>query len=168
MAGLCEGGNEPSGSLKATGQIVWRNLLKANVFVFRIWRLRRGWPTISREREREMEDVKYKSGRCFKYMYSVNTDENWIRTLSIQNPFKLLKEAGRVEAEYVKLRLGLMKNFVKALDTDSDTFWYLCNKFPELSYAKMKEGVFKGPQMRKTIADSHFQDLQDGTELLLL
>ncbi|MFP3020308.1 MAG: hypothetical protein ACEY3F_03025, partial [Wolbachia sp.] len=48
---------------------------------------------------------------------------------------------------------------MKALDNDSDAFRYLCNKFPEVSYAKVKEGVFVGPQIRKIIADSHFQDL---------
>ncbi|XP_076059422.1 uncharacterized protein LOC143036052 [Oratosquilla oratoria] len=47
------------------------------------------------------------------------------------------------------IKLGLMKNFVKALDNDSDAFRYLCSKFPELSYAKVKEGVFIGPQIRK-------------------
>ncbi len=57
------------------------------------------------------------------------------------------------------IKLGLMKNFVKALDNGSDAFRYLCNKFPELSNAKVKEGVFIGPQIRKVIADTHFQDL---------
>ncbi|MFP3020773.1 MAG: hypothetical protein ACEY3F_05540, partial [Wolbachia sp.] len=53
---------------------------------------------------------------------------------------------------------------MKAPDKDSDVFRYLCNKFPELSYAKVKEGVFTDPQLRKIIADSHFQDLLGGTE----
>lgn len=62
------------------------------------------------------------------------------------------------------IKLGLVKNFVKALDNDSDAFRYLCNKFPELSYAKVKEGVFIGPQIRKVMADTHFQDLLNDTE----
>ncbi|MFP3031505.1 MAG: hypothetical protein ACEY3M_10345, partial [Wolbachia sp.] len=32
------------------------------------------------------------------------------------------------------IKCGLMKNFMKALDKDSDAFWYLCYKFLELSY----------------------------------
>ena len=60
------------------------------------------------------------------------------------------------------IKLGLMKNFVKALDNDSDAFQYLCKKFPKLSYAKVKEGVFIGPQIRKIIADRYFDDLLDG------
>ena len=55
-----------------------------------------------------------------------------------------------------------MQNFVKALDNDSDAFQYLCKKFPKLSYAKVKEGVFIGPQIRKIIADRYFDDLLDG------
>ena len=37
------------------------------------------------------------------------------------------------------IKLGLMKNFVKRLDNDSDAFRYLRGKFPELSDAKVKE-----------------------------
>ena len=57
-----------------------------------------------------------------------------------------------------------IKNFVKALDNDSDAFRYLCSKFPELSYAKVKEDVFIGPQIRKVIAGTHFQDLLHDSE----
>lgn len=62
------------------------------------------------------------------------------------------------------IKLGLIKNFVKALDNNSDAFRHLSNTFPELSYAKVKEGVFIGPQIRKIIADSHFEDLLSSTE----
>ncbi|MFP3019963.1 MAG: hypothetical protein ACEY3F_01175, partial [Wolbachia sp.] len=43
-------------------------------------------------------------------------------------------------------------------------FGTCANKFPELNYVKVKKGVFIGPQIRKIIADSHFQNLLDGTE----
>lgn len=75
-----------------------------------------------------------------------------------------LVERDKVIMPPLHIKLGLMKNFVKALDTYSDAFQYLRNKFPELSIAKVKEGVFIGPQIRKIIADSHFQDLLTGTE----
>ena len=74
-----------------------------------------------------------------------------------------LVQRDRVIMPPLHIKLGLMKNFVKALDKDSDAFRYLCTKFPELSYAKVKEGVFIGPQIRKMIADSNFQDLLRGT-----
>lgn len=57
-----------------------------------------------------------------------------------------------------------MKNFVKCLDNNSNAFRYLRNKFPELSDAKVKEGVFIGPQIKKLMDDIRFQDFLRGTE----
>lgn len=39
------------------------------------------------------------------------------------------------------IKLGLMKQFVKALPKDGRCFKYLYQKFPHLSEAKLKEGV---------------------------
>lgn len=38
------------------------------------------------------------------------------------------------------IKLGLMKNFIKSLPLDSEAFGTLRNMFPNISYAKMKEG----------------------------
>jgi len=54
------------------------------------------------------------------------------------------------------IKLGLMKQFVKALDKNGKCFQYLQTKFPKLSEAKIKEGVFDGPQIRKMFKDSDF------------
>ena len=54
------------------------------------------------------------------------------------------------------IKLGLFKQFVKALDKESTTFAYLAEKFPSLSQAKIKEGVFIGPQIRKIVLDETF------------
>lgn len=50
-----------------------------------------------------------------------------------------------------------MKQFVKALPKDGDCFTYLCSKFPHLSEAKLKEGIFVGPDIRKLMFDSNFE-----------
>lgn len=63
------------------------------------------------------------------------------------------------------LKLGLMKNFVKALDKTSKAFTYLCAMFPQVSDAKIREGIFIGPQIKKVIADRHFDELLSGKEL---
>ena len=48
------------------------------------------------------------------------------------------------------IKLGLMKNFVKALaKQNSNGFEFLCEKFTELSQAKLKEGIFVGPPILK-------------------
>jgi hypothetical protein len=39
------------------------------------------------------------------------------------------------------IRLGLTKNFVKAMNRTGSAFKYLAEKFPRLSEAKIKEGV---------------------------
>lgn len=54
------------------------------------------------------------------------------------------------------IKLGLMKQFVKALDTNGECFKYIILKFPSLSYEKIKAGIFDGPQIRSLIRDSGF------------
>ncbi|GBN64987.1 hypothetical protein AVEN_95361-2 [Araneus ventricosus] len=47
------------------------------------------------------------------------------------------------------IKLGLMKNFVKAMDCGGSGFQYLRLKFPKVSETKIKEGIFVGPQFRQ-------------------
>lgn len=54
------------------------------------------------------------------------------------------------------IKLGLMKNFVKALCPTSKAFIYLEKKFPKLSTDKIKAGVFIGPQIKKLFTDEEF------------
>ncbi|GBM42516.1 hypothetical protein AVEN_80027-1 [Araneus ventricosus] len=60
------------------------------------------------------------------------------------------------------IKLGLMKQFIKSLFKDGECFRYQCSKFPKLSEAKMKEGVFTGPDTRKLLSDSLFSETKDG------
>lgn len=62
------------------------------------------------------------------------------------------------------IKLGLMKNFVKGMDQSSNAFTYLRDKFPKISEAKIKEGIFVGPQIRNVIMDTHFEELLTGKE----
>ena len=63
------------------------------------------------------------------------------------------------------IKLGLMKQFVKALDTDNDCFKYTVSAFPGLSSEKIKAGVFDGPQIRKLIGDREFRNTMTLVEL---
>ena len=49
-----------------------------------------------------------------------------------------------------------MKNFVYAMDENGEGFKHLRSVFPGLSDAKLKEGIFVGPQIRKVISDKNF------------
>ena len=55
------------------------------------------------------------------------------------------------------IKLGLLKQFVKALPKEGDCFKYLCNQFPGLSEAKLKEGIFVGLDIRKIVKDKIFE-----------
>ena len=54
------------------------------------------------------------------------------------------------------IKLGLMKQFVKALNKEGACFKYVQEKFPKLSVEKVKEGVFVGPQIRALSKDPQF------------
>ena len=56
------------------------------------------------------------------------------------------------------IKLSLMKQFVKALDKDSDCFnyMYIAKTFPNLRMEKLKAGIFDGPQIRKLMQDQTF------------
>lgn len=62
------------------------------------------------------------------------------------------------------IKLGLMKNFVKAMDQEGQAFKYLRAKFPRLSDAKVKEGIFIGPQIREIVNDPAFDMILTGNE----
>ena len=58
----------------------------------------------------------------------------------------------------LRIKLGLMKNFVKAIDKiNSNGYAYLCEKFSKISSAKMKAGIFIGPQIREVMKDPNFE-----------
>jgi hypothetical protein len=66
------------------------------------------------------------------------------------------------------LKIGLMKNFVKAMNQEEATFTYLLEKFPRLSEAKLKEGTFIGPQIRDIIKDEYLTNSFKATKRRLL
>ena len=57
------------------------------------------------------------------------------------------------------IQLGLIKTFVKAMNHDGAAFMYLKEKFGVFkSEAKLKEGVFIGPEIRKLLLDDQFTE----------
>ena len=63
------------------------------------------------------------------------------------------------------IKLGLMKNFVKALHKNGAAFQHLSTVFPGLSADKLKEGIFVGPQIREMLKDTDFGELLNLKEL---
>ena len=62
------------------------------------------------------------------------------------------------------IKLGLMKNFTKALNKNEKGFQYLRERFPRISEAKVKEGIFVGPQIRNIMNDTAFVDMLNDIE----
>ena len=58
-----------------------------------------------------------------------------------------------------------MKNFVKALHKNGAAFQHLSTLFPGLNAAKLKEGMFVGPQIREVLKDTDFEELLNLKEL---
>ncbi len=59
-----------------------------------------------------------------------------------------------------------MKFFVKAMGkTNSRGYQYLVAKFPKISAAKLKEGIFVGPQIREVLKDGSFDESLSEYEL---
>ena len=70
---------------------------------------------------------------------------------------KLLIKPSKVLPSPLCNKLGLMKNFVKALDVNGPAFTYLCGKFSRLTFEKVKAGVFIGSQIRQLFKDQQFE-----------
>ena len=69
---------------------------------------------------------------------------------------KPLVKSDRIFSPSLHIKLGLFKQFVKALHKESSTLAYLAEKFPSLSQAKIKEDIFIGLQIRKIALDETF------------
>ena len=54
------------------------------------------------------------------------------------------------------MKLGLIKICVKGMGKESERFAYLRQKFPKISEAKMKEGIFIGSQITQLFEDQDF------------
>jgi hypothetical protein len=63
------------------------------------------------------------------------------------------------------IKLGVMKQFVKALDKSGSCFQYLGRKFAVLSEAEVKGGIFYGQQIRQLMKDTAFTDTMSDIEL---
>ena len=62
-------------------------------------------------------------------------------------------------------KLGLITQFIKALDKDGSCFFYLCRVFPGLSIKKLKGGIFDVPQVCQLIRDPEFEKSMTKLEL---
>lgn len=97
----------------------------------------------SRDRENHYSKVHWPTREC-------------IRPGSKNVVQKPLVDRSKILLPPLHIKLGLMKQFVKALDKNGECYTYLEMKFPGISNAKLKEGIFDGPQIRTMLKDEAF------------
>ena len=81
---------------------------------------------------------------------------------NVVNPSLILSE--KIYLPPLHIKLGLVKNFVKGMDKTCCGFEYVWNKFPNVSDAKIKEGIFIAPQIRELLQDKQFDEDVNETE----
>ena len=94
---------------------------------------------------------------------------NWPLRSSYEIGIYNVKQQPLVDAAIIlmpplHIKLGLIKQFVKQLDTEGEAFKYIQQLFPKLSEAKIKAGVFVGPEVKRLINSIDFPELLSEVE----
>lgn len=82
-----------------------------------------------------------------------------VRSKNIINPPLIARE--RIILPPLHIKLGLMKQFVKAIDHDGP----IAQKMPGLSTEKLNPGIFDRPQIRQFMKDPNFTTVMNELEL---
>ena len=83
--------------------------------------------------------------------------EKNVKNIALNNPKKVLLPP-------LYIRIGLIKQFVKAWYKDGAALKYLQNLFPKLSGAKVKGGIFIGPQVKLILKFDEFLETPSAVE----
>ena len=75
-----------------------------------------------------------------------------------------LIERSKILLPPLHIKLGLAKQFVKSLKPTSHAFRYIRQMFPSLSEAKVKGGIFVGPQIRRMLASEELEEQMSDLE----
>ena len=70
--------------------------------------------------------------------------------------YEALVDRNKIVLPTLHIKLGLMKQFVKALPTNGHCFTFLMQKFPGITIEKIQVGIVDGRQIRKLLADEEF------------
>lgn len=84
-------------------------------------------------------------------------EDHSVGNANVKAPF--LVDANKILMPPLHIKLGLVAQFVKALDYTSKAFLYLQELFPKLSEAKVKAGIFNGPQTKIIMGQKKFRTL---------
>ena len=130
--------------------------------------------TFYRTREKEFQGG-YTKFPCFICLWdSQARDKHWIQREWPKRNSLIVGEANVINEPLIDrnkvifpplhIKLGLMKQFVKALNKEGDCFKYLHASFPSLSDEKVKQGISDGPDIRKRMKDKDFPQTMTAVE----
>jgi hypothetical protein len=119
----------------------------------------------------------YTRHMCFLCLWNSRDDKNHYKVQ--QWPSRVDHTVGRYNVQHASLvdplkvylpplhiKLGLMKNFVVAMDHNGSGFQYLKDKFGKIKTdAKLKAGIFVGPEIREIMRDDAFRSKLNKLEL---
>ena len=77
---------------------------------------------------------------------------------------ELLVKRKKILLPPLNIKLGLVKQFVKCLDSNSDALSLIREMFPKLSWAKIRCGIFTGPQIRVMLDSVKLEDFMTKAE----
>ena len=81
---------------------------------------------------------------------------------NILNSF--LIERSKILLPPLHIKLGLAKQFAKTLKPTSRAFHHITQMFPSISEAKVKGGIFVGPQIRRMLASEELEEKMSDLE----
>jgi hypothetical protein len=86
----------------------------------------------------------------------------WTPKASLEPGSKKISPKSLVELKKILLqplhdKLCIMKRLVKPLPKTGNCFEYLCKRFPHLSEAKLKVGIFVSPDIRKLMINASYR-----------
>ena len=96
-------------------------------------------------------DREHYSRRIWPERYNLHPGSHNIIQNSLVNPNRILLPP-------LHIKLGIMKNVIKALDQNGSTMQFLRRKFPKISEVKITAGILNGPQIRELIHDNNFDN----------
>ena len=96
-------------------------------------------------------------------------NRNWLLRSSYETGTYIVKQQPLVDAEKIlmpplHIKLGLIKQVAKQLDTEGEAFKYIQQLFPKLSESKIEAGVFVGPEVKRLINSIDFPELLSEVE----
>ncbi|ESO07053.1 hypothetical protein HELRODRAFT_184669 [Helobdella robusta] len=111
---------------------------------------------------RRIKFKKFKTIIKFKKFQRHNYAKNFLRASNVIN--SPLVDRDRILFPPLHIKLGLIKQFTKALDKEGGCFNYMCQTFPGVTIVKLKAGIFDGPQIRRLIRDPEFEKSMNKVE----